>query len=102
MNWPKPIYATWLVAVHSEANRERLFRFRFPERPGALSRFLAAMRVDWNISLFHYRSQGGDFGRVLIGLEIPQSDSEHLNDFLNKLGYHFIEETLDPAYKLFL
>ncbi len=85
-----------------EANRERLFRFRFPERPGALSRFLAAMRVDWNISLFHYRSQGGDFGRVLIGLEIPQSDSEHLNDFLNKLGYHFIEETLDPAYKLFL
>ncbi len=86
----------------AEAHRERLFRFRFPERPGALSRFLSAMRVDWNISLFHYRSQGGDFGRVLIGLEIPQGDSGHLDDFLNKLGYHFIEETQDPAYKLFL
>ena len=85
-----------------EAHRERLFRFRFPERPGALANFLAAMGVDWNISLFHYRSQGGEFGRVLIGLEIPKGDEEDLNTFLNNLGYHFIEETQDPAYKLFL
>lgn len=85
-----------------EANRERLFRFWFPERPGALARFLADMGADWNISLFHYRSQGGDFGRVLIGLEIPKGHEEELQIFLDKLGYHFIEETDDPAYKLFL
>ncbi len=85
-----------------EANRERLFRFWFPERPGALSRFLADMGADWNISLFHYRSQGGEFGRVLIGLEIPEGHEEDLAAFLDKLGYHFIEETEDPAYNLFL
>ena len=85
-----------------EAHHERLFRFRFPERPGALASFLAAMGENWNISLFHYRSQGGEFGRVLIGLEIPQGEEQHLDTFLTHLGYHFIEETLDPAYKLFL
>ena len=86
----------------AEANQERLFRFRFPERPGALSRFLADMGADWNISLFHYRSQGGEFGRVLIGLEIPDNHEAALQQFLNRLGYHFVEESNDPAYKLFL
>lgn len=85
-----------------EATRERLFRFWFPERPGALTRFLADMGEDWNISLFHYRSQGGDFGRVLIGLEIPDQDERSLRSFLDHLGYHYIEETNDPAYQLFL
>ena len=85
-----------------EANRERLFRFWFPERPGALSQFLADMGSEWNISLFHYRFQGGEFGRVLIGLEIPEKHEDELAIFLKKLGYHFIEETQDPAYKLFL
>ncbi|MDX2481053.1 MAG: threonine ammonia-lyase, biosynthetic [Desulfuromusa sp.] len=85
-----------------EATRERLFRFWFPERPGALTRFLADMRNDWNISLFHYRSQGGEFGRVLIGLEIPDQNDESLKTFFDQLGYHYIEETADPAYQLFL
>ena len=85
-----------------EATRERLFRFWFPERPGALTRFLADMGAGWNISLFHYRNQGGDFGRVLIGLEIPDRHESSLQAFLKNLGYHFVEETSDPAYRLFL
>ena len=85
-----------------EAASERLFRFWFPERPGALTRFLADMGADWNISLFHYRNQGGQFGRVLIGLEIPAGDEKKLQKFLADLGYRFVEETDDPAYKLFL
>lgn len=85
-----------------EATRERLFRFWFPERPGALTRFLADMGEDWNISLFHYRTQGGEFGRVLIGLEIPDRSERNLKMFLDNLGYHYIEETSDPAYRLFL
>jgi threonine dehydratase len=86
----------------AEANRERLFRFWFPERPGALTKFLADMGKDWNISLFHYRSQGGEFGRVLIGLEIPDQNEKQLKTFFDNLGYHYIEETNDPAYQLFL
>lgn len=85
-----------------EASHERLFRFWFPERPGALTRFLADMGAAWNISLFHYRTIGGEFGRVLIGLEIPGSDEQRLEMFLDKLGYRFIEVTEDPAYRLFL
>lgn len=86
----------------AEATRERLFRFWFPERPGALTRFLADMGKDWNISLFHYRNQGGEFGRVLIGLEIPDQNEQSLEMFFDNLGYHYIEETADPAYQLFL
>lgn len=85
-----------------EATRERLFRFWFPERPGALTRFLADMGAGWNISLFHYRSQGGEYGRVLIGLEIPDDDEPTLQQFLANLGYRYVEETSDPAYRLFL
>ncbi len=85
-----------------EVAQERLFRFWFPERPGALARFLADMGADWNISLFHYRNQGGEFGRVLIGLEIPDPDEKKLQAFLDNLGYRFVEETADPAYRLFL
>ncbi|MFK5926643.1 MAG: threonine ammonia-lyase, biosynthetic [Desulfuromusa sp.] len=86
----------------AEANREQLFRFWFPERPGALIKFLADMGEGWNISLFHYRSQGGEFGRVLIGLEIPDQSEQQLKTFFDNLGYHYIEETNDPAYQLFL
>ena len=81
---------------------ERLFRFWFPERPGALARFLATMGADWNISLFHYRIQGGDFGRVLVGLEIPAGQEEQLQTFLSNLGYRYVEETDNEAYRLFL
>jgi len=85
-----------------EAGDERLFRFWFPERPGALARFLETMGANWNISLFHYRMQGGDYGRVLIGLEMPAGEKARLQGFLDHLGYRFVEETANPAYRLFL
>ena len=85
-----------------DVNSERLFRFWFPERPGALAKFLATMGADWNISLFHYRMQGGDFGRVLVGLEIPDSQEKQLQSFLDNLGYRYVEETDNQAYQLFL
>ena len=86
----------------AEVGREVLYRFWFPERPGALARFLDAMGANWNISLFHYRNQGGDFGRVLIGLEIPPGDEAMFQEFLARVGYRFVEETDNPAYRLFL
>jgi threonine dehydratase len=81
---------------------ERLFRFLFPERPGALMRFLAQMRSEWNISLFHYRNQGSDYGRVLVGLQVPSSDEGALQEFLATLGYPYEDETDNPVYRLFL
>ena len=81
---------------------ELLYRFEFPERPGALMRFLEAMRSDWNISLFHYRNQGADYGRVLVGIQVPRSELGQFRTFLRKLGYPYAEETRNPAYKLFL
>lgn len=86
----------------SEVKNERLFRFWFPETPGALARFLDATRGRSNISLFHYRAQGGDFGRVLIGLELQQGTDQELHDRLDKLGYRYTEETDNPAYEMFL
>jgi threonine dehydratase len=84
------------------AKNELLYRFEFPERPGALMRFLDSMRSDWNISLFHYRNQGADYGRVLVGIQVPRSELGQFRTFLRKLGYPYAEETRNPAYKLFL
>src|SRR5687767_1719878 len=84
------------------ATNELLYRFEFPERPGALLRFLDSMRSDWNISLFHYRNQGADYGRVLVGMQVPREEMNVFRTFLRKLGYPFSEETRNPAYKLFL
>jgi threonine dehydratase len=84
------------------ADDERLFRFLFPERPGALMRFLAHLRSDWNISLFHYRNQGSDYGRVLVGLQVPAADHPALDGFLGGLGFPYEEETDNPVYRLFL
>ena len=81
---------------------ERLFRFEFPERPGALLRFLNHMGQQWNISLFHYRNHGAAYGRVLVGIQVPNSDDDKLKDFLTQLGYSWWEETENPAYALFL
>ncbi len=81
---------------------ERLFRFIFPERPGALANFLGQLRSDWNISLFHYRNHGADFGRVLVGMQVPPEENEEFAQFLTKLGYEYVEETNNPAYTLFL
>jgi threonine dehydratase len=84
------------------AQNERLFRFVFPERPGALMRFLAALHPGWNISLFHYRNQGADYGRILVGIQVPADDDRALQDFLATLAYPCVEETLNPVYRLFL
>ena len=81
---------------------ERLYRFEFPERPGALLRFLTHLRGQWNISLFHYRNHGSDYGRVLAGFQVPDTDLEEFQCFLDSLGYRYGEETDNPAYKLFL
>jgi len=81
---------------------EILYRIEFPERPGALMNFLNHMGGTWNISLFHYRSHGADFGRVLAGLQVPAKDKKKFRMFLNKLGYEYVEETGNPAYRLFL
>jgi threonine dehydratase len=83
------------------ADQELLYRFEFPERPGALLKFLSSMRSDWNVSLFHYRNQG-DFGRVLVGLEVPKSEMAEFRRFLAALGYPWVEETGNPVYRLFL
>lgn len=92
-----------MVGGRSELARdERLFRFIFPERPGALMRFLAALHPDWNISLFHYRNQGADFGRILVGLQVPASDKRVLRKFLDGLDLPYVDETDNPVYGLFL
>ncbi|MBT2303232.1 threonine ammonia-lyase, biosynthetic [Variovorax paradoxus] len=84
------------------AHDERLLRFVFPERPGALLKFLSLMRPTWNISLFHYRNQGADYGRILVGLQVPAADHAAFDEFLRTLGYPFVEETANPVYRLFL
>jgi threonine dehydratase len=81
---------------------ERLLRFEFPERPGALLKFLSLMRPGWNISLFHYRNQGADYGRILVGLQVPEKDNKAFDKFLQTLGYPYAEETHNPVYRLFL
>jgi threonine dehydratase len=85
-----------------EARDEILFRFEFPERPGALMNFLNSMDHSWNISLFHYRNHGADYGRVLVGMQVPRHDKKALKAFLDKLGYPYWDESANPAYKLFL
>ena len=92
-----------MVGGRSSSGRgERLLRFVFPERPGALLKFLNLMRPGWNISLFHYRNQGADYGRILVGLQVPPADDKAFDKFLQTLGYPYVEETLNPAYRLFL
>ncbi len=81
---------------------ERLFRFEFPERPGALLKFLKAIGAGWNISLFHYRNHGSDHGRVLAGIQVPPATLEDFHRHLAELHYAFVEETENPAYRLFL
>jgi len=92
-----------MVGGRSElAKDERLYRFEFPERPGALMRFLSAMHPDWNISLFHYRNQGADYGRILVGMQVPKADKKAFKDFLAGLAYPCVDETENPVYQLFL
>ena len=97
------VHIRYMVGGHAAQVRdERLFRFEFPERPGALLRFLNHMGQHWNISLFHYRNHGADYGRVLVGMQIPVSESKQFDEFLDGLGYNYWEESDNPAYTLFL
>ncbi len=92
-----------MVGGHSSlASDERLLRFVFPERPGALMKFLSHMRPNWNITLFHYRNQGADYGRILVGLQVPRADDKAFREFLDTLGYPSVDETANPVYRLFL
>ncbi len=92
-----------LVGGHApQAEHEVVYRFEFPEKPGALMRFLDSMGHDWNISLFHYRNHGADFGRVLVGMQVPPHEQTKFLAFLQNLGYPYWEETQNSAYQLFL
>lgn len=92
-----------MVGGRSElAEDEQLYSFNFPERPGALMRFLSSLHPEWNISLFHYRNQGADYGRILVGIQVPRGDRGALREFLHTLGYPFKDETDNPVYRMFL
>lgn len=96
-------HAPWTAdAPAARATKELIYRFEFPERPGALMKFLNSMRGGWNISLFHYRNHGADYGRVLVGLQVPRGDMAAVRRFLGRLGYPFVDESRNPAYRLFL
>ncbi len=93
----------YMVGGHApQVEHERVLRFEFPERPGALMNFLNAMRHDWNISLFHYRNHGADAGRVLVGMQVPPAEHGEFTSFLERLGYDWVDETGNPGYGLFL
>jgi len=97
------VHIRHLVGGKSDlASDELLYRFEFPERPGALMKFLSSMSPGWNISLFHYRNQGGDVGRILIGLQVPKKEMKEFRAFLAQLGYRHWDESRNPLYKLFL
>ena len=97
------IHVRYMVGGRSgSVGEELLYRLNFPERPGALLRFLTHMGEHWNISLFHYRNHGADFGRVLIGVQVPSNETPAFQAFLSDMGYDYVEESANPAYELFL
>ncbi|HQR11454.1 MAG TPA: threonine ammonia-lyase, biosynthetic [Casimicrobiaceae bacterium] len=97
------LHVRHLVGGHAPAARDEiLYRFEFPERPGALMRFLNSMSAGWNISLFHYRNHGADYGRVLVGMQVPAVEKADFRRFLDRLGYTCVDETDNPAYRMFL
>ena len=97
------LHLRYMVGGHcSNIQDELIFRFEFPERPGALLNFLETIGNDWNISLFHYRNHGAAYGRVLVGVQVPDLQRSRFDQFLKKLGYRYWEETDNPVYKLFL
>ncbi|HQT26123.1 MAG TPA: threonine ammonia-lyase, biosynthetic [Burkholderiales bacterium] len=97
------LHVRHMVGGHApQVENEIIYRFEFPERPGALMQFLNSMSHNWNISLFHYRNHGTDYGRVLIGMQVPNGEMAEFRIFLDNLGYRFWAETDNPAYRLFL
>ena len=97
------LHVRYMVGGHARGiEHELLFRFEFPERPGALLRFLQAVGSRWNISLFHYRNHGSDYGRVLAGIQVPPAERDEFMGHLDELHYGYVEETDNPAYRMFL
>jgi threonine dehydratase len=97
------LHVRYMVGGHARGlSDEVLYRFEFPERPGALLRFLQAIGARWNISLFHYRNHGSDYGRVLAGIQVPAAERADFLQHLNELHYAYVEETANPAYRMFL
>ncbi|KAI8064095.1 threonine ammonia-lyase, biosynthetic [Thamnidium elegans] len=94
-------HARYMVGGSRPLN-ERVFRFIFPERPGALTKFLVGLDSTWNVSLFHYRNHGDDTGKVFLGVQVPPEDTVQFNNYLEKLGYQYVEETENDVYKSFL
>jgi threonine dehydratase len=97
------LHLRYMVGGHSPlAENELLYRFEFPERPGALMQFLSCMSPNWNISLFHYRNHGADYGRIAVGIQVPPPEMQDFHAFLASLGYQYWDESQNPTYKLFL
>jgi threonine dehydratase len=98
------LHIRYMVGGHAPAavNNEVVFRFEFPERPGALMKFLSKLGGRWNISMFHYRNHGAAYGRVLVGMQVPAEEHGQVKDFLSEIGYNFWDETDNTAYRLFL
>jgi threonine dehydratase len=96
------LHIRYMVGGRAKADNEVLYRFEFPERPGALLNFLIHMGANWNISMFHYRNHGADYGRVLVGIQVPPDEMSQFQSFLDKLGYVYEDESNNPAYGLFL
>ncbi len=92
----------YLVGGKTSVPNERIFRFEFPERPGALRKFLVGMQSGWNVSLFHYRNHGADVGKILLGIQAPKEDNAKLETFLKELGYMYHEETDNPVIRRYL
>ncbi|VVT55264.1 uncharacterized protein SAPINGB_P004509 [Magnusiomyces paraingens] len=95
-------HARYLVGGKAKVENERIFRFEFPERPGALFKFLKGIKSQWNITLFHYRNHGSDIGKILAGIAVPPKDNDSFQEFLDNLAYPYIEETENAIYNLFL
>lgn len=95
------LHVRYMVGGHGLKTQERIFRVQFPEKPGALLKFLKAIDVKWNVTLFHYRNHAAAYGRVLMGIQADLKDAE-LTRKLDEIGYHFFEETDNPAYQIFL
>ncbi len=97
------LHVRYMVGGHARGlQNELLYRFEFPERPGAMLKFLQAIGSRWNISLFHYRNHGSDYGRVLAGIQVPPEQRADFMLHLNELHYAYVEETENPAYQMFL
>jgi len=97
------LHVRYMVGGHAPGIRDEiLYRFQFPERPGALLKFLTGMAHGWNISLFHYRNHGSDYGRVLVGIQVPEAERPRFVEYIHELGYPWCDETENPAYRMFL